>query len=409
MKILILSQYFWPESFIINDFVKNLVVDGHDVTVATGKPNYPGGQIFEGYTAAGVQTESYLGQIDVFRVPLYPRKHGGAKNLILNYFSFIFAGLFYFPWLLRKKKFDSIMVFAPSPIVQAIPAILLKWMHRAHLSIWVQDLWPESLSATNFIKNKFILKIVEVLVRMIYAATDTLFVQSQAFTEPVARYAKRSKIVYFPNCFDSESMKTDVNYNLPTELVQTLNKNFSFVFAGNLGTAQSLETIVRAAEYLSDLPNVKIIFVGSGSLSRWLENEIHQKNIKNIYLAGRFPMDAMPLIFKDSKVLLVTLKHDPLFELTIPSKIQAYMAAGKPILAALSGEGARVISEANAGMVGPAEDSKALSENMRQMYAMSEAELSKMSESAKEYFKKNFEMSTQVKYFISILKDQLKK
>ena len=128
MKILIFSQYFWPESFIINDFVKHLALQGHEVTVATGKPNYPGGEIFKGYRAGGVQKEEFLKGVDVYRVPLRPRGPGGGKNLILNYFSFVFSGLVYFPFLLRKKKFDTIMVFAPSPIVQALPAIWLKFL-----------------------------------------------------------------------------------------------------------------------------------------------------------------------------------------------------------------------------------------------------------------------------------------
>lgn len=168
MRILVLSQYFYPESFIINNIVSKLVEQGHDVTVATGKPNYPDGDVFDGYTAKGVQHDTFQEVVDVVRVPLWPRGRGGAKNLVLNYLSFMFTGLACFPWLLRKRQFDAILVFAPSPITQAIPAILLKWLKGAKLALWVQDLWPESLSATGFVKNRHALRAIGWMVRAIY-------------------------------------------------------------------------------------------------------------------------------------------------------------------------------------------------------------------------------------------------
>ena len=134
MRLLVVSQYFWPESFIINDIVRTLDEQGHEVVVATGKPNYPDGKVFDGYRAAGTQRERYLERIEVLRVPLWPRGQGGAKNLILNYMSFVVCGLLYLPWMLRGRQFDAILVFAPSPITQAIPAILLRWLKKAKLA-----------------------------------------------------------------------------------------------------------------------------------------------------------------------------------------------------------------------------------------------------------------------------------
>ncbi|MFN7508069.1 MAG: glycosyltransferase WbuB, partial [Limnobacter sp.] len=153
MRILIVTQYFWPESFMINDVVKALVKQGHQVVIATGKPNYPEGKIFPGYSAWGVQRELFDEQTLVVRIPTWARKHGGAKNLILNYMVFVLSGLLCLPWALRGLKFDAILVYAPSPITQTIPAIFLKWIKRAPLALWVQDLWPESLKATGFIRN----------------------------------------------------------------------------------------------------------------------------------------------------------------------------------------------------------------------------------------------------------------
>lgn len=406
MRILIFSQHFWPESFIINDFAKNLKEQGHEVLVATGKPNYPVGQIFEGYKLLGLQTDNYDG-IPIFRVPLWPRGRSGALNLILNYFSFVLSGLLFFPWMLRAKKIDHIVVFASSPLVQAIPAIWLKYFKKAHLSIWVQDLWPESLSATGHIKNETALRAVGKLVKFIYWQSDTLLVQSKAFIRSVARYADESKIIYFPNLFDRRTMQVTEN-SIPTELQRQLSENFSFVFAGNLGTAQSLETIIQAAELVADLKDVKIVIVGSGSSGDWLQKQVEQKKLKNIFLSGRYPMQAMPEIFFYSKVLLVTLKADPIFELTVPSKVQAYLAAGKPILAAIDGEGARVIDESGAGLTGAAADALTLASNMRKFHSMDADTLNKMSLNAKNYFDKNFDMSTETQRFVKVLTQRSK-
>ena len=180
MRILIVSQYFWPEVFIINALIQTLESQGLTIKVLTGKPNYPGGEIFEGYTQKGIQQELFDNTAPIFRVPLRPRKAGGAKNLFLNYWSFIWNGLRFFPSAVKNEHYDAILVFAPSPITMAIPAIYLKWKLKTHLAVWVQDLWPESLVATGMINNKIALKMVRYMVKGIYACSDTLLVQSQA-------------------------------------------------------------------------------------------------------------------------------------------------------------------------------------------------------------------------------------
>jgi len=229
MRILIVSQYFWPETFIINDLAIKLVGQGHEVTVATGKPNYPDGDIYDGYRARGFQSERCFSLIDVVRVPIYPRGKGGAKKLILNYLSFVFMGLLYFPKMLKGKKIDVIIVFAPSPITQVIPAIFLKWVKRAHLAVWVQDLWPESLSATGFVRKNWMLKLVGYMVRGIYKFCDTLLLQSHAFFEPTRKYATAEKMVYFPNSMDVTGSSI-VEQAIPAALSVELESNFSVVF-----------------------------------------------------------------------------------------------------------------------------------------------------------------------------------
>lgn len=401
MNILILSQYFWPESFIINDIVRMLDEQGHEVVVATGKPNYPDGKVFEGYRAAGTQRERYLGRVEVLRVPLWPRGQGGAKNLILNYLSFVFSGLLCLPWMLRRREFDAIVVFAPSPITQAIPAILLKWLKRAKLAVWVQDLWPESLSATGFVRNPYLLRAVGWMVRGIYKCCDTLLVQSCAFVEPVAHYADRAKIQYYPNSMDISSPKAVVP--MPSELLELLEQHFCVVFAGNLGTAQSLETIVQAAAHLRDDPHIRLVLVGSGSRLAWLKAQQQAHGLDNLVLPGRFPMEAMPQIFERASALLVSLNNEPAFAQTIPSKIQAYLAAGRPIIACMNGEGARVVCEARAGLASPAEQVLPLVANIQRIKEMGDAERITMGQSGKAYFDANFEMERQVEILVKYL------
>lgn len=401
MRLLIVSQYFWPESFIINDIVRTLDQQGHDVVVATGKPNYPDGEVFEGYRAWGFQRELYLNRIEVLRVPLWPRGQGGAKNLVLNYLSFVLAGLLFLPWMLRKREFDAILVFAPSPVTQAIPAILLRWLKKARLALWVQDLWPESLSATGFVKNPQLLKAVGWMVKGIYRYCDTLLVQSRAFVEPVARYADRRKVVYYPNSIDVSSPAAVVP--IPEALQAVLDAHFCVVFAGNLGTAQALDTLVQAAVHLRDDPQIRLVLVGSGSRLEWLKAQRHARELDNLILPGRFPMEAMPQIFERSGALLVSLNDEEAFAQTVPSKIQAYLAAGRPIIASINGEGARVVSEAKAGLASPAEKVLPLVANIRAMKALGEAERAAMGLSGRRYFEENFDMSVQVQVLVKHL------
>lgn len=401
MRILVLSQYFWPENFIINDIVRTLNDQGHNVVVATGKPNYPDGKIFDGYRATGTQREYFEGRVEVVRVPLWPRGKGGARNLILNYFSFVLSGALMLPWMLRGQQFDAILVFAPSPITQAIPAIVLKWLKGGRLALWVQDLWPESLSATGFVRNRHVLKFVGGMVKAIYRYCDMLLVQSRAFVDPVSRYATREKIHYYPNSMSSAPLHSPTD--IGAEFKALLEQHFCVVFAGNLGTAQALDTLVGAALELRDDPLVRIVLVGSGSRLEWLKTQKAVLGLDNLVLAGRFPMEAMPQIYERSSALLVSLTDEETFAQTIPSKIQAYLAAGRPIIATMNGEGAKVVSEAGAGIVSPAEQVAPLVANIRHMKALATAEREAMGLAGRAYFDIHFEMRNQVARLVELL------
>lgn len=406
MKLVIVSQYFWPENFIINELVTKLVESGHEVTVLTGKPNYPGGEFFSGYRSWGVVRETYHG-VDIVRIPMLARGKGGAKGLVGNYLSFAIVGSLLFPWLCRKKKVDAIFVFAPSPVTMAIPAVILKWIKRTKLTLWIQDLWPESLSSTGFVKNKFLLNIVSVMVRWIYAQCDRLLVQSKGFVEPVARLSNREKILYYPNSVDGSLYTTEGNESPPVEIAGLLKQmagRFSVVFAGNIGTAQSVETIVGAANLLAvNAPSVQIVIVGSGSRRDWVVEQVDKLKLDNVLLPGRFDVEMMPHILSRADALLVTLKDEEIFSYTIPSKVQAYLAMGKPIIAALNGEGARVIEESKAGFSCAAENYEDLANLILNLSALSVEERSEMGRLARLFFEEHFDMDKMVSTLEEIL------
>ena len=386
MRILVVSHYFWRENFRINEVAESLKVIGCEIVVLTGQPNYPQGVVFDGYSMFSVRTDEYRG-IPVHRVPLIPRGRGSGIRLALNYLSFVFFASIIGPWHLRGKPIDVVLVHGMSPILQAIPGIWLARLKGARVVTWVQDLWPESLSVTGFVRSPRVLAAVSRVVRWIYHRNDLLLVQSRAFVEPVGRLAGRTPVEYHPN--PGELAFADARETGPPAL--TLSPGFNVVFAGNLGTVQSLGTILDTADLLADLPDVRFVLVGSGSRDEWLAAEVSRRRLANVQLAGRFPPDAMPGILSQASALLVTLVRDPIMAQTIPSKVQAYLAAGKPILAALDGEGAAVVRDAGAGMACDAEDSRGLADAMRQLRGMSESERVKMGAAGRTYYQRHFE------------------
>ena len=387
MRVLVLSQYFWPESFRINEVVKSLRSAGCHITVLTGQPNYPLGEVFDGYYAGGIKVQQHELGYSIYRVPLAPRGRGGAIGLVANYLSFVLSASVLGPWLLRKQQFDVVFVYAPSPIIQAVPAVWLAFLKRAKLITWVQDLWPQSLEATGFVRNRRVLDMVALLVRWIYRHCDLLLVQSQAFVPPVKAMAGKTSVQYHPN--PGELAFGQAASSGPSALM--LEPGFNVVFAGNLGIVQALGTVLDAAELLLPYADVRIVLVGSGSRSEWLQQEVVRRQLGNVQLAGRFPTEAMPGILAQASALLVSLVRSPIMSQTVPSKIQAYLAAGKPIIASLDGEGARVIDASGAGIACPAEDAAALAEAVLQLRAISHAELQRMGAAGQLYYKQHFD------------------
>lgn len=385
LRVLIVSQYFWPESFRINDVAKTLLEKGIEVEVLSGKPNYPKGEIYSGYRVWGCQQETHQG-IDINRIPILTRGSSGWR-LALNYLSFIISGLLFAPWMLRKQKFDVIFIYAPSPILQAIPAIFLGWLKGCPVVLWVQDLWPESLSATGHVQNRVVLKLVEQAVRFIYRHTDLLLVQSRAFEGPVRALASGTPIVYYPNSVD-DTFATPAKGELP--IVAGLGEGFSVMFAGNIGTAQAVEVIVEAASLLKGYADIHFIVLGEGSRWEWMRQEAQKRELNNLHLPGRFPVETMPGFMQKSSALLVTLADQEIFNVTIPSKVQAYLAAGRPILACLNGEGAGLVTSAGAGLAVPAENGRALAEAVLLLRHMPLAEREAMGARGRLYYVEHF-------------------
>lgn len=404
MKILILSPYFFPESFKVNDLVKELELRGHKVTVLTGQPNYPKGKIFEGYSNWSRWADQF-GQSKVLRVPVYPRGSGGLLRLAMNYFVFVLSTTVMGLPRLKFKRFDYTLVFASSPITSAIPAIIYKFITGTPVAIWVQDLWPETVLSVGAIKNKLLYGLICHLVKFIYKSSDLLLLQSNSFYPSVLKWGGRpEQIKYFPNWAEdqfTEEVKANPNIK---------NRPFKILFAGNIGRAQGVETILLAAEKTRSHPEIEWHFYGDGVLSEWLNQEIKRINLSStVFWHGRKPLEDMPKIYAEHHVFLVTLKKDDALSLVLPSKIQTYLATGKPILASGDGEIASTIYLSKSGLVSPAEDANGLAENAIILSTTREEKMNEFSKNGKNFYQKEFSKANLIPKLEKYLTENLRR
>lgn len=404
MRILVVSQYFWPENFRINELARSLVERGADVHVLTGKPNYPEGKVFPGYRALGNQHETWNG-VNIHRVPLFPRGLKSGIRLFFNYVSFLMSATTVGAWMLRRIPCDVIFVYATSPLLKALPALFIGWIKRVPVVVYVQDLWPESIEATGYVRNRFVLRMVESLVRFIYRHSDLILVSSRPFIASLQRFSPTAQVVYYPNSVDASFCDPDhgSKYEVPE-----LRSGFNVVFAGNVGAAQAVNVISGAAALLKKHPEIRIVVLGSGSELEWMRSQIVEHKLDNLILAGRFPVDAMPHLLAQASVLLATLADEEIFAATVPNKIQAYMAVGRPIIAAMNGEGARLVQEANAGLAVPAEDAMALADAIVSLSEMRQSELEQLGANAQSYYRRHFDHETLVSELQSHLEKMTK-
>jgi len=387
MRLLVVTQYFWPENFKINDLVAEWVRRGHQVVVLTGQPNYPDGRVFDEFRERPRDFDEYQGA-RIIRVPMLPRGRGSAR-LLLNYLTFAVSASLLGLWRLRGQEFDAILAYEPSPITVGIPAGVFRAFKKVPLVLWVLDLWPETLQAVGVVRSKKLLYLVGKLVASIYKRCDLILAQSNSFVPAIARYAGRgARIEYFPSwpdlVFDAEDVEAAIE-------IPANHGGFNILFAGNIGEAQDFPAILAAVERLKGYPDIRWWIVGDGRMAGWVAEEIKARKLEAcVSMLGRYPVERMPSFFKHADALLVSLKDEPIFALTIPGKLQSYLAAGIPVLAMLNGEGADVIRNANAGLACAAGDAKQLAQAVLELVAMSDDERLQLGENGRVYAQNEF-------------------
>lgn len=389
MKVLLVTQYFYPENFKSNDIAIELTKRGHEVTVLTGLPNYPEGRIHNDYGFFKRTRENFQGA-NVIRTWLVPRGKGGGVRLFLNYFSWTFFASFRAFSLSFQKKFDVVLVHEPSPITQGFPGIVVKKIQKIPLHFWVLDLWPESLTSAGGINNKYVLSLFTIMVKYIYNNSDKILISSKGFKESIlAKGDYIKKIVYFPNWAEDSILQGKSDYPIPK-----LPKGFKIIFAGNIGVAQDVNSIMDTALLLKEKLDIHFVFVGDGRNKTQLEDFVQQNSLnKTVHFLGRFPLEAMKTFFDQADVLLVSLKDELIFNVTVPAKLQAYLSTQKPILGMLNGEGATIINEVNCGLSVNAGDSVDLAKKILVLHGMTAEERKLLGRNGFKYFEENFTMS----------------
>lgn len=387
MRILIVSQYFWPENFRVNDLTKELVQRGHSVAVLTGIPNYPAGKVFDVFKKDRGAYDHYAGA-KVFRVPMLARGKGSLR-LMLNYLSFVIGACLYGPLKLRGQNFDVIFVYEPSPATVGLPAVMLGRLKRAPVVFWVLDLWPETLAAIGVVRSPKLLSVVGYMVGFIYNRCALVLGQSRGFLESIAKYcADANKIRYFPSWAEDVFSHGGVKHAPEVPVQEDL---FNVLFAGNVGEAQDFPAILEAAEALKHNSAIRWLVVGDGRMTGWLRDEIERRDLTHCFLLlGRFGVERMPSFYAHADALLVSLRRDPVFALTIPGKVQSYLMAGIPLLGMLDGEGAMVIRDANAGLVCASGDGNGLAKAVLELATMSKEERQQLGENGRAYAQNEF-------------------
>ena len=389
MKILFVCQYFYPEVFRGNDITFHWAELGHDVHVVCGTPNYPDGVFHEGYGWFKRRNEVVNG-VKVTRLPIIPRGKDNKIMLMLNYFSYLMVAWVYVLFHALFHRYDRVFVQQLSPVMMSAPGVLYKKLRGVPLYTWVLDLWPESLTAAGGINNKYVLGFFKHFVRREYKHSDKILISSRSFEKNILNYGDYAdKIVYFPQWSDTTLSSKQLTIN--SEHLPVLPDGFKLMFAGAVGEAHGFECTMQAALMTKEQKDIKWVIVGDGRRLEWVHNFVKENELEEtVYILGRFPAETMPWFFAQADVMLVTLNDDPLFRLYAPAKISSYMAAGKPIVAVLNGEGAEVIKEADCGWTLAAGDAEGFARLAIELSQTDKAVLEEKGRNAAEYYEKHY-------------------
>lgn len=400
MKILIVTQWFDPEpTFKGLLFAKTLVQHGHQVEVITGFPNYPGGKVYDGYKISAYQKEIINGVV-VHRVPLYPSHDGSAIKRVLNYLSFAVSSLLC--GLFKASKPDVIYSYHP-PLTTSLSALFIGLFRRVPFITDIQDLWPDTLAATGMLTNKRALSIVDRVCNFVYWRAAKIVVLSPGFkARLIAKGVAESKIEVIYNWCDEIALKE----SFPTLLKLPENQKLNIVFAGNLGFAQGLNAIVEAASLLKERNvNANFVLIGDGVAKATALQQVEKLQLDNVFFLPRVPMQEVGTLLKAADALLVHLTDDPLFSITIPSRTQAYLAVGKPIVMGVDGDAAQLIKDAKAGVCCKANSAESLATAIHQLSALSGEERNQMALNACDFYYKHLSLIRGVRKFIAVFEE----
>lgn len=389
MKILVVSPVFWPEAFRVNDLVAALVEAGHEVEVLAGMPNYPEGRFYHGYGWRGPMEEQHEGA-RILRFPVCPRGKGRALELMIHYATWVIGACLRL-LTVSKKDWNVVFVCQTSPVSAALPGLLARRLSGARAAIWVQDLWPEIVQATGIVTHPWALKAIGWFSNRIYRSFDRVIAQSEGFRTALGeRGIAAERLTCIHNWAEElYGVKPVTRLRVSTE---SWRGGFVLMFAGNLGRVQGLPTLLDAAERLKSHPRIHWVFLGDGALADWMREEIARRTLESsVWMLGRYPAEKMPEFFAGADALLLSLGRSSALSLTIPTKLQSYLAAGKPILGSIDGEAAWLLEDSGAGWAAPAEDSEALAELVLRMANTSEAERQAMGQAGRVYWERLFQ------------------
>lgn len=385
---MVISQYFYPEQFRINDICTEWVKKGYDVTVITGIPNYPQGKFYEGYGFFKKRKELYNG-IDIIRIPLIPRGNNSIL-LALNYLSFVVSGFFWS--IFTKIKADYVFIYEVSPMTQALPGVWYAKRRKLPCYLYVTDLWPENVEIVAGIKNRFILNSIGRMVDYIYKRCDRIFASSKSFIEAIRnRGVAVEKLEFWPQYAEDFYVPLKRKTVVVPEIPQ--DDAFNVIFAGNIGVAQGLDILPETAKILkSNGVKVRFNIVGDGRFKNKLIELVQNYHVSDMFnFVEKQPATRIPEFMAACDAALISLSKSKVFSITIPAKTQSCLACGIPIIVSADGEIQKIIKEANAGVCSNAGDSKMLAKNIQKLAFASSIDLKRMADNGLNYYKENFD------------------